>query len=270
MTQPAAGPQPRVYRDTANHTGWRTVFSPADGAMDLLTYARLVFAPGATSHRMDTGGDEWVLFCIRGGVEVRAGDNAFTAGAHDMVYLPRNTAVELRGDPGTDVALGGCPADRDTRPRLVRYADVAGDPARTFEAGSADNGTRRVVHNMVADNVDASRMLAGFTVGDPTAWTSWPPHEHTATKEEFYLFFDMPPPASSVQFVYTSPDDVGFREVVREGDCVTIPGGYHPNAAMPGTRTRFLWVMAARNPATDRDYRRGVNVQPEFTGVKFL
>ena len=42
MTQPAAGPQPRVYRDTAAHTGWRTVFSPTEGALDLLTYARLV------------------------------------------------------------------------------------------------------------------------------------------------------------------------------------------------------------------------------------
>jgi 5-deoxy-glucuronate isomerase len=270
MTDQKLETPPRVYRATNAHTGWREFFTPADGVLRHLSYARLVFAPDCTSHRLDTGGSEWALFCIRGPVVVAAGGTEFRLAARDMLYLPRRCAAEMRGEPGADLALGGCPADCDSTPQLVRIGEIANDPAFFFDVGTAELGTRRRIHNMIGHNVKASRLLAGFTVGDPTAWTSWPPHEHSTTKEEFYLFFDMPPPASSVQFVYSSPEAMEFREVVREGDCVTIPGGYHPTAAMPGTQSCFLWVMAAFNPATDRDFKHGITIQPEYAEVKFV
>jgi 5-deoxy-glucuronate isomerase len=270
MTKSMLETAPRVYRATDKHTGWREIFTPADGALRHLTYARLIFAPDCPSHKLDTGGREWAVFCIRGPVVVVVGGAEFSLDARDMLYLPRGCAAELRGAPGADLALGGCPAESDSKPQLVRFPEVKDDPAFFFDVGTAELGTRRRIHNMIAHNVKASRLLAGFTIGDPTAWTSWPPHEHSTTKEEFYLFFDMPPPASSVQFVYSSPEAMEFREVVREGDCVTIPGGYHPTAAMPGTQSCFLWVMAAFNPVTDRDFKHGITIQPEYAGVKFV
>jgi len=51
--------------------------------------------------------------------------------------------------------------------------------------------------------------------------------------------------------------------VVREGDCVLMPKGYHPNVAAPGGSINFLWVMAAHRELEDRQYGV-VNVQPEF------
>ena len=112
--------------------------------------------------------------------------------------------------------------------------------------------------------------MAGFTVGTPGAWTSWPPHEHNDSKEEFYLFFDMPAPAFSVQFVYSSIDKMEFREIVRDGDCVSIPSGYHPTAAAPGYSTVFMWCMAAYDPDRHRDLKHGITIQPEYQAVKFL
>jgi 5-deoxy-glucuronate isomerase len=51
--------------------------------------------------------------------------------------------------------------------------------------------------------------------------------------------------------------------VVREGDAVLIPGGYHPNVSVPGHRIAFLWAMAAHREVEDRHYGV-VNMQPEF------
>jgi 5-deoxy-glucuronate isomerase len=51
--------------------------------------------------------------------------------------------------------------------------------------------------------------------------------------------------------------------VVRDGDAVLMPGGYHPNVAVPGHRIAFLWALAAHREVEDRQYGV-VNVQPEF------
>ena len=84
------------------------------------------------------------------------------------------------------------------------------------------------------------------------------------------LFFNMPKPAFSVQFVYSNVEDMEYAEVVQDGDCVTIPGGYHPTAAAPGYSSVFLWVMAAYDPEKDRDFKHGINIQPDYQAVKFV
>jgi len=34
------------------------------------------------------------------------------------------------------------------------------------------------LHMLLAKNVEAGRLVAGFTISEPGDWTSWPPHEH--------------------------------------------------------------------------------------------
>ena len=51
--------------------------------------------------------------------------------------------------------------------------------------------------------------------------------------------------------------------VVRDGDAVLMPGGYHPNVSVPGHRVCFLWAMAAHREKLDRQFGV-VNVQPGF------
>lgn len=261
---------PRVFRATDKHTGWKEIFTPADNAMHYLSYARLIFGAGVKQHRLQTAGQEYAVFCIKPEVTVTVGREKFNLALHDMLYIPRNSEVLVEGEAGADVALAYCPSDMDSTAQLVRYQDIKDDPAFFFDVGTPEMGTKRRIHNMLGHNVKASRLLAGFTIGQPTAWTSWPPHEHSTSKEEFYLFFDMPAPAFSVQFVYSSPQDVEFKEIVQGGDCVTVPAGFHPTCAAPGFQSVFLWVMAAFDPKKDRDFKHGIRLQPEFEAVKFL
>lgn len=261
---------PKVFRKTNAHEGWREVFSPQSGAMRFLTYARLIFGQNVKSHTLETAEKEWVLFCIAAPVTVTVEGKAYELKKHDMLYLPRECSAVIEGPAGSDVAASGCPAHIKTCVQLVRYEDIKDDASYYFDVGTKEMGIKRRICNMLGHNVKASRLLAGFTVGEKTAWTSWPPHEHSASKEEYYLFFDMPAPAFCVQFVYNSPEEMEFREIVREGDCVTVPGGYHPTATAPGYQNCFLWVMAAFDPEKDRDFKHGIHIQPEFADVKFV
>jgi 5-deoxy-glucuronate isomerase len=73
----------------------------------------------------------------------------------------------------------------------------------------------------------------------------------------------MPRPAFGVQLVYTNPHEPELATIVREGDVVLMPQGYHPNVAAPGGAINFLWMMAASREDVDRQFGV-VNVQPEF------
>jgi 5-deoxy-glucuronate isomerase len=75
----------------------------------------------------------------------------------------------------------------------------------------------------------------------------------------------MPAPAFGIQLVYTDPREPELAVVVREGDCVLMPAGYHPNVGAPGGSINFLWMMAAAREVEDRKFGV-VNVQPEFGG----
>jgi 5-deoxy-glucuronate isomerase len=143
----------------------------------------------------------------------------------------------------------------------VRFADVRQDPTLHFETGGS--AAKRDLNVLIGKNVRAGRIMAGVTFSQPGNWTSWPPHEHAAMLEEAYLYIDMPAPAFGVQLVYTNPREPEVATIVREGDVVLMPQGYHPNVAAPGGSINFLWMMAAHREDVDRQYGV-VNVQPEF------
>jgi len=145
--------------------------------------------------------------------------------------------------------------------QVVRYADVEKDSSLRFQTGGP--ATTRTVNITLGKNVEAGRILAGFTTSEPGHWTSWPPHEHAAILEELYVYYDMPAPAFGVQFVYTNPDEPEFVGLVRDGDAVIMPRGFHPNVSVPGHRINFVWLMAAHREVEDRQFGV-VTVQPGF------
>jgi 5-deoxy-glucuronate isomerase len=84
--------------------------------------------------------------------------------------------------------------------------------------------------------------------------------------EEAYLDIDMPAPSFGVQLVYTDAREPELATIVREGDVVLMPQGYHPNVAAPGGVINFLWMMAANREGDDRQYGV-VNVHPDFAAL---
>ena len=72
--------------------------------------------------------------------------------------------------------------------------------------------------------------------------------------EEIYVFFDMPQQAFGLQLIYDDDVTSAHVEVVRDGDAVLLPGGYHPNVAIPGASLNFVWIMAAHREVIDRQW----------------
>jgi 5-deoxy-glucuronate isomerase len=81
--------------------------------------------------------------------------------------------------------------------------------------------------------------------------------------EEMYVYFDMPHPAYGIQLVYNDTKYPELVTVVRDGDAVLMPSGFHPNVSIPGHRISFLWAMAAHREVEDRKFGV-VNLQPDF------
>jgi 5-deoxy-glucuronate isomerase len=81
--------------------------------------------------------------------------------------------------------------------------------------------------------------------------------------EEIYVYIEMPAPAFGMQLVYTDDITPAQVEIVREGDAVLMPEGYHPNVAIPGSGLNFVWIMAAHREVADRQWGV-VQVDPRF------
>jgi 5-deoxy-glucuronate isomerase len=261
MTKAALDPRKLIFSGTASHRGRAVSVSPQNSGLAHLHYGRILLDGELPRVTFETGERETALMCMRGACEVKAGGATHKIDLHDAIYVPRGTGVEVTTDSEVDLVECSAAVTGDYPLQVVRYAEVAKDPKMKFTAGGTS--TSRDLNIIIGNNVKAGRILAGFTRSLPGNWTSWPPHEHSALLEEVYVYFDMPPPAFGIQMVYTSPDNPEFVNVVRDGDAVLMPAGYHPNVAAPGHSINFIWMMAAHREVEDRLFGV-VNVQPGF------
>lgn len=251
-----------LVRSTNSSKGRTRSIAPGISATRHLHYGRIILDADVVPVRFSTADRETSLICLSGDATVGAEGNAFELGRYDCVYIPRDSEVEVAaGSKGCDLAELSSPVANRYPLQLVRFADVQQDPTLHFKAGGST--AEREINILIGKNVEAGRLLAGVTFSKPGNWTSWPPHEHAEILEEAYLYVDMPAPGWGIQLVYTDPDEPELVAVVREGDCVLIPKGYHPNVAAPGGAINFLWMMAAIREGEDRQYGV-VNVQPEY------
>ena len=257
----AFDPKKLLFTGTASHSGRRVSVSPANSDLEHLHYGRILLDNQLSHAAFETGARETALLCMRGECSVKVGSETHAIGTYDAIYIPRGSNVEVTTATSVDLVECGADVTGDYPLQVVRYADVVNEPSQKFRAGGET--TSRDLNIIIGNNVRAGRLLAGFTRSVPGNWTSWPPHEHTDLLEELYVYFDMPAPAFGIQLVYTSPENPEFVGLVRDGDAVLMPGGYHPNVAAPGHSINFIWMMAAHREREDRLFGV-VNVQPGF------
>jgi 5-deoxy-glucuronate isomerase len=250
--------------------GRRVAVAPGATAARYLHYGRISLEPGDAPITFENEDHETGLICLKGSAKVSTGGDTFELSRYDSVYVPRDSSitVEVNDEEGCDLAEISAPVENRYPLKFVAFADIRQNPSLHMTAGKPP--AERDLNVLLGANIEAGRIMAGVTFSTPGNWTSWPPHEHGRMLEEAYLYIDMPAPAFGVQFVYTNPEKPELVQVVREGDCVVMPKGYHPNVAAPGGQINFLWMMAAMREGADRQFGV-VNVQPEFdTGVTGL
>jgi 5-deoxy-glucuronate isomerase len=250
-----------IFRKTNTSVGRHVSITPQNSSMKHLSYSRIILNSSTPKETFANESRETALICMSGRAAVRTAGQEFALGQYDSIYIPRDSRIEVSTRNETDLAEFSSDVEGKYPAKFVPYLETSQKEGMTFNTGGP--GSSRQVNILIGKNVEAGRLLLGFTRSDPGNWTSWPPHEHAKLLEEVYVYFDMPEPAYGLQLVYTNTESPELLTVVRDGDAVLIPNGYHPNVAVPGHRIAFLWAMAAHREVQDRQYGV-VNTQPGF------
>jgi 5-deoxy-glucuronate isomerase len=259
QTQAALGKM--IFRKTNAQMGRHVSVTPQNSTMRHLAYGRIILNSSKPSISFPNGNRETALICLSGKSTVKVAGKEFELGKFDSMYIPGDSSIEVSTSDSVDFAEFSAEVNGKYPLKVVRYADVENDSGLKFVTGGT--GSSRQLNMLIAKNVEAGRLVAGFTHSDPGNWTSWPPHEHAKMLEEMYVYFDMPEPAYGIQLVYNDTEYPELVTVVRDGDAVLMPSGYHPNVSVPGHRITFLWAMAAHREVEDRQFGV-VNIQPGF------
>jgi 5-deoxy-glucuronate isomerase len=265
MATQVLAPATCVVRDTASRKGRTRSVDPRTAPTRYLHYGRIILDADSLPLHFATGDMETGLICLRGSAAIRVDDAEYSLALYDAIYAPRDSSIDaLPGPDGCDFAEIAAPVRKRHPVQFVSFTEVQKDPGLHLKPGGP--AAKRDLSVLIGKNVRAGRIMAGVTFSEPGNWTSWPPHEHAAMLEEAYLYIDMPAPGFGVQLVYTNTREPEVATIVREGDVVLMPAGYHPNVAAPGHPINFLWMMAANREDDDRQYGV-VNVQPEFAAT---
>lgn len=257
-----------VIKATHKAKGRTNSVSPGATATRNLFYGRIIIEAGDASISFENGTHETGLVCLNGSGSVTTGGQTFAMNRYDALYVPRDSEIVVASEGAFDLAEISSPVENQYPLQFVSFEAIRQDPALHFIAGKQPS--ERDLNILFGKNVEAGRIMAGVTFSTEGNWTSWPPHEHANLLEEAYLYIDMPAPQFGIQMVYTDGETPELVQVVREGDVVVMPRGFHPNVAAPGGQINFLWMMAANREGVDRQFGV-VNVQPEYaTGATGL
>jgi 5-deoxy-glucuronate isomerase len=251
-----------VFRNTDAHVGRHISVTPENSTNQHLSYGRIRLSREVSSVSFANGPEETGFLVISGEAQVKAAGQEIKLSLYDALYIPRDSQISVTTTSAVDIAEFSAPVDHEYPLQYVNYAEMSKDPGLKFAAGQG-TGASRHLHMSCAKNVQAGRLVFGWTYSDPGNWTSWPPHEHAAMLEEMYVYFNMPAPAYGLQLVYNNTEYPELVVPVREGDAVLMPSGYHPNVSVPGHKICFIWAMAAHREVEDRKFGV-VNVQPGF------
>jgi len=170
--------------------------------------------------------------------------NVFEKTPPYAVYVPSEDRYEIEAVTELEVAVCSAPGRGGFEARLIAPEDVG---VLTRGAGN----TERTIHNILPETEGADSLLVVEVFTPEGHWSSYPPHKHDRDMlpdesylEETYYHKVNPEQGFALQRIYTDERDLDETLVVKNGDAVLVPRGYHPVSAPPGYDVYYLNVMA--------------------------
>jgi 5-deoxy-glucuronate isomerase len=245
LTRPGTGPQ--ILRVDPASAGWQT-----------LGYSVYSLAENEEL-RLDVADRELALVTISGGGEAHVAGHTFQLQRQTvfeepspLLYVPPGSPLLLvagQRQPWT-FAVGSAPAAGRYPLRLVDPSEVA------VEIRGGGAAVRQVSH-VLAPPLPAERLIVYEVVVPGGSWAGWPPHRHDGEhgsphlEETYYFRFDQP---GGFGFHRNYAGDGSFDETftVHDGECVSVPRGFHVTTTAPGTNMWILNFLAGDLLATER------------------
>lgn len=243
--------QKRLQVPLPEGVGRLSVISPESGQTQWLSFDLLRLDQG--SHYEGETERETVAVVLFGVLAAEADGHHWSGvgerrdvfgGKAYALYLPAGTKFRVHAHTGVEIALVGAPAQLGGEPFLIT-------PDRIKRRSVGHFNWRRDIDDIIDASFPAHRLLVGETRNPPGNWSSYPPHKHErndppweAQLEEIYHFRIAPTGGFAVQLLYTDDGEINEAFIVRDGDTIIIPKGYHPVVAPPGYRVYYLWALA--------------------------
>jgi len=160
------------------------------------------------------------------------------------VYIPSGDFYEVEAVSDLELAICSAPGKGTYPARLIAPENVG------VEIRGAGNIERKI-HNILPEQKPADSLLVVEVFTPEGNWSSYPPHKHDQENlpeesylEETYYHKINPGHGFAVQRVYTDDRSLDETLIVKDGDAVLVPKGYHPVSAPPGYEVYYLNVMA--------------------------
>jgi 5-deoxy-glucuronate isomerase len=160
------------------------------------------------------------------------------------VYVPNEDQYDVYALTGVELAICSAPGQGNHAARLIA-PDQVGKEIRGY------GNIERQIHNILPEQEPADSLLVVEVFTPNGHWSSYPPHKHDrdalpdeSLLEETYYFRVQPEQGFALQRVYTDDRSLDETLVVRDGEAVLVPYGYHPVSAPPGYDVYYLNVMA--------------------------
>src|SRR5262245_34461897 len=113
-----------LFRGTASKKGRHLFVSPENSSMKQLHYGRIILDAKVPQAKFETGAHEVALMVMSGDCTVRVNDEKISLAAHDAVYVPRGSAVEVSTSTSVDIMECSAAVEGNYPLQVVRYADV--------------------------------------------------------------------------------------------------------------------------------------------------
>lgn len=250
-----------MFKDQGFVEGYVSIATPDNSPLEQITFGRLQLTRSSAPYTALTEGNEVVLDILSGICDVTVTFAADTqsysnlggrgdvfAGRPTLICLPPKTEYRIVSrSPHLDLAVSAAPCPDGGQPTIIAPDD---NETRIVGAGNWE----RHVHLGTVGTGLTRRLMVGETINKPGCWSSYPPHKHDedrpgeASMEEVYFYVVKPKQGFGVQCLYQHPevpDRLDEAFIVRDGDMVVLPRGYHPAVAAPGYQLCYVWVLYA-------------------------
>jgi len=231
--------------------GLKHVVSKGEEGLKKAVFDLLKLKSG-TSFSGDTAKNESALVILSGQCSIQGTNFSFGnigsrkdvfSGKPTAVYLPSQTTYRIEVSTDTEIAVCSTESSLKSKPRLIGPNDVT-------EVNLGVLSWNRMAYFIVDQNVEAEYIFVGETFLQPGRW-AFPPHRHDfynlpeeVDMDEIYHFRFKPANGFGIQLSYTDNRSRDDAYLVRNGDTVILPDGYHPVASSPVDSLYMLWFMA--------------------------
>jgi 5-deoxy-glucuronate isomerase len=233
--------------------GNRLVVTPQNAGWCYVGFEVYTLAEGQSIQK-DSGGNELCVILLSGKASVftkkksweKIGKrmSVFEQIAPYAVYVPSDDHVNIIANTALEVAICSAPGKGTYEARLISPDDIAVETRGTGDM-------QRQINNILPESAKADSLLIVEVFTPNGNWSSYPPHKHDQNNlpdetylEETYYHRIKQEGGFAIQRVYTDDDSLNETMVVKDGDVVLVPKGYHPVSAPPGYDLYYLNTMA--------------------------